>query len=87
MDLGSTHVEMDKPLHKPGETVHLRALAFRDGDRTAADEPVTVTVTDPDNKTLAKAALKTNRFGIVAYDWKTTEQTRDRRLRGEVRSG
>ena len=75
MDLGSTHVEMDKPLHKPGETVHLRALAFRNGGRAAADEPVTVTVTDPDNKTLAKAALKTNRFGIVAYDWKTTEQT------------
>jgi hypothetical protein len=75
MDLGSTHVEMDKPLHKPGETVHLRALAFRDGGRAAADEPVTVTVNDPDNKTLAKAALKTSRFGIVAYDWKTTEQT------------
>jgi hypothetical protein len=75
MDLGSMHVEMDKPLHKPGETVHLRALAFRDGGRTAADEPVTVTVADPDNKMLAKAALRTNRFGIVAYDWKTTEQT------------
>ena len=75
MDLGSMHVEMDKPLHKPGETVHLRALAFRNGGHTAADEPVTVTVTDPDNKILAKAALKTNRFGIVAYDWKTTEQT------------
>jgi hypothetical protein len=75
MDLGNIHVEMDKPLHKPGETVHLRALAFREGGRAAADEPVTVTVTDPDNKTLAEMALKTNCFGIVAYDWKTTEQT------------
>jgi hypothetical protein len=75
MDRGSAHVEMDKPLHKPGETVHLRALAFQDNGHAAADEPVTLTVTDPDNKTLAKAALKTNRFGIVAYDWKTTEQT------------
>ena len=75
MDLGSMHVEMDKPLHKPGETVHLRALAFIDGGRAAADKPVTVTVTDPDNKTLAKASLKSNRFGIVAYDWETTEQT------------
>jgi hypothetical protein len=75
MELGSMHVEMDKPLHKPGETVHLRALAFGDGGRAAANEPVTVTVTDPDNKVLAKVALKTNRFGIVAWDWKTTEQT------------
>ncbi|HEV2134819.1 MAG TPA: MG2 domain-containing protein [Terracidiphilus sp.] len=74
-DLGSVHVEMDKPLHKPGETVHLRAVAFRDGGRVLADEPVTVTVTDPDNKTLVKASAKTNRFGVVAYDWKTSEQT------------
>jgi hypothetical protein len=74
-DLGSIHVEMDKPLHKPGEIVHLRAVAFRDGGRVAANEPVTVTVTDPDNKTLAKDSVKTNRFGIAAWDWKTTEQT------------
>jgi len=74
-DKGSVHVEMDKPLHKPGETVHLRALAFRDSGRPVADEPITVTVTDPDNKTLAEVELKSNRFGIVAYDWKTTEQT------------
>jgi hypothetical protein len=74
-DRGIVHVEMDKPLHKPGETVHLRALAFRDGGRAAADESVTVTVTGPDNKTLAQEAQKTNHFGIVAYDWKTTEQT------------
>ena len=74
-DRGRAHVEMDKPLHKPGETVHLRALAFRDGGRAVADEPVTVTVKDPENKTLAEAELRTNRFGIVAYDWKTTEHT------------
>ncbi|HEY2470025.1 MAG TPA: alpha-2-macroglobulin family protein [Terracidiphilus sp.] len=74
-DLGSAHVEMDKPLHRPGEAVRLRALTFRDGGRAAADEPVTLTVSDPDNKILVKAALKTNRFGIAAYDWKTSEQT------------
>jgi len=73
-DLGNIHVEMDKPLHKPGEIVHLRAVAFRDGGRAAANESVTVTVTDPDNKTLAKDSVKTNRFGIAAWDWKTTDQ-------------
>jgi hypothetical protein len=75
MDRGSAHVEMDKPLHKPGETVHLRALTFRDGGHAVADEPVTLTITGPDNKILVKAALKTNHFGIAAYDWKTSEQT------------
>lgn len=75
LDRGNVHVEMDKPLHKPGETVRLRALAFRDGGHAAADEPVTLTVSDPENKILIKAALRTNRFGIAAYDWKTSEQT------------
>ncbi len=75
LDLGSLHTEMDKPLHKLGETFHVRGLAFRDGGHVAADEPVTVTVADPDNKTLVEAAVRTNRFGIVAYGWKTTEQT------------
>jgi phage baseplate assembly protein gpV len=75
LDRTSVHVEMDKPLHKPGEMVHLRALAFWDSGRAAAGEPVTLTINDPDNKKLAEAKLKTNRFGIVQYDWKTTEQT------------
>jgi hypothetical protein len=74
-DIGAIHIEMDKPLHKPGETVHLRAVAFRSGGHVYAGEPVTVTVSDPENKTLAKSSVRTNRFGIAAYDWKTTEQT------------
>jgi len=75
MDRTSVHVEMDKPLHKPGEMVHMRALAFWDNGRAAAGEPVTLTINDPDNKKLVEAKLKTNRFGIVQYDWKTSEQT------------
>jgi hypothetical protein len=74
-DRTSVHVELDKPLHKPGEMVHLRALALRDNGHVAAGEPVTLTIDDPDNKKLVAAELKTNRFGIAQYDWKTTEQT------------
>lgn len=74
-DRTTVHVEMDKPLHKPGEMVHLRALAFRDNGQAAAGEPVTLTINDPDNKKLVEAKLKTNRFGIAQYDWKTTDQT------------
>jgi len=75
LDHTNVHVEMDKPLHKPGEMVHLRALAFWDNGHAAAGEPVTLTINDPDNKKLVEAKLKTNRFGIAQYDWKTTEQT------------
>jgi len=43
-------VEMDKPLHKPGETVHLRALVIMDKGRVAPNEPVTLTTSVPSGK-------------------------------------
>jgi hypothetical protein len=54
LDRTTVHVEMDKPLHKPGEMVHLRALAFRENGRVADGEPVTLTIDDPDNKTWSR---------------------------------
>jgi hypothetical protein len=64
-------IETDKPLHKPGETVHLRALVF-DGARRAVDKTkLTLTIYDPDSKTLSQASVETDRFGIASYDWKT----------------
>ncbi|MGD0860180.1 MAG: alpha-2-macroglobulin family protein [Terracidiphilus sp.] len=68
------HVETDKPLHKPGEIVHLRALVFDDSGHAAANKALTLTIKDPDEKTLLEAPLTTNRFGIAAYDWKTAPQ-------------
>jgi hypothetical protein len=67
-------IETDKPLHKPGETVHMRALVFNDAGRAAANTALTLTVSDPENKTLLEVPLTTNRFGIAAYDWKTGPQ-------------
>jgi len=73
-DRTTIHVETDKPLHKPGEPVHLRALIFDDVGRAAAGTTVTLTIKDPDSKTLLEESLTTNRFGIAAYDWKTRTQ-------------
>ena len=73
-DRTTIHIETDKPLHKPGETVHLRALVFDDSGHAAADKALTLTITDPDYKTLLEAPLTTNRFGIASYDWKTGAQ-------------
>lgn len=69
----SIDTETDKPLHKPGETVHLRALAFIDG-HPVPGAALTLTLEDPDDKELLAVPLVTNRFGIAAYDWKTSEQ-------------
>jgi len=72
-DHAELHIDTDKPLHKPGETVHLRALVFVYG-QAAANKALSLTIEDPDNKTLLEVPLTTNRFGIVAYDWKTSAQ-------------
>jgi A-macroglobulin TED domain/Alpha-2-macroglobulin family/Carboxypeptidase regulatory-like domain/MG2 domain/A-macroglobulin receptor binding domain len=74
-DRSTIHAETDKPLHKPGETVHLRALVLKDSGHAAADTDVTLTISDSDNKTVEEVPLKTNHFGIAFYDWKTTQQT------------
>ncbi|HWG19988.1 MAG TPA: alpha-2-macroglobulin family protein [Terracidiphilus sp.] len=74
-DRETFHNETDKPLHKPGETVHLRTLLLDDSGRAVANSSLALTVTDPDDKTLLKVPLTTNRYGIASYDWKTTPQT------------
>jgi uncharacterized protein YfaS (alpha-2-macroglobulin family) len=73
-DHTTIRVETDKPLHKPGETVHLRALVFNDAGHAAANTGLTLTINDPEYKKLLEIPLKTNRFGIASYDWKTGPQ-------------
>jgi hypothetical protein len=73
-DRSTIHIETDKPLHKPGEIVHLRALVFDDSSHAAANKAISLTIKDPEYKTLLEVPLTTNRFGIAAYDWKTGAQ-------------
>ena len=54
-DRTKVHVETDKPLHKPGEIVHLRTLVFDDSGRAAASTALTLTIEDPENKMLVEA--------------------------------
>ncbi|MGA2219381.1 MAG: alpha-2-macroglobulin family protein, partial [Terracidiphilus sp.] len=70
-DRTTIRVETDKPLHKPGEIVHLRALVFNNAGHADANLALTLTIKDPDNKMLLEAPVTTNRFGIASYDWKT----------------
>jgi uncharacterized protein YfaS (alpha-2-macroglobulin family) len=70
----SIHIDTDKPLHKPGEPVHLRALVFDDSGHAAAATSLTLTIKDTDGKTPLEEPLTTNRFGIASYDWKTGPQ-------------
>jgi hypothetical protein len=73
-DRTAIHIDTDKPLHKPGEVVHLRALVFGSAGRAVVNSALTLTIKDPDSKTLLEVPLTTNRFGIASYDWKTGSQ-------------
>jgi hypothetical protein len=70
-DRTAIHIDTDKPLHKPGEVVHLRALVFGSGGRAVVNSALTLTIKDTDSKTLLEVPLTTNKFGIASYDWKT----------------
>lgn len=74
IDRETVRVESDKMLHKPGETVHLRALVMDDAGRAAAGKPLKMTIEDSEGKDLLEEPLVTNRFGIASYDWKTGPQ-------------
>jgi len=74
MDRATVRIETDKMLHKPGETVHLRALLLDDAGRAAAGKSLKMTIQDSEWKELLEEPLVTNRFGIVSYDWKTGPQ-------------
>lgn len=56
----------DKPLYKPGQTMHLRALVLRrPALLPAADQPVTLEVSDAKGNKVFKQTRKTNAFGLV----------------------
>lgn len=74
LDRTIINVDTDKPLHKPGETVHLRALVLDYAAHAVANSAMTLTIKDPERKTLLEVPLTTNRFGIASYDWKTGSQ-------------
>ena len=87
LDLGSLHTEMDKPLHKLGETFHVRGLAFRDGGHVAADEPVTVTVAGPRQQDSCRSRSEDKPFQNCGLRLEDDRTDSDWRLRSTVQPG
>jgi hypothetical protein len=67
---GYIRILEDKQLYQPGQTVHIRALAFGGLGKPVPNAPLTLTVKDPGEKKILEKTLTTDRFGIAAYDWK-----------------
>jgi|GEM_PF-304352 len=69
-------VTTDKTLYQPGQTAHLRALAFDSDDRAMAGEDISFVVLDEENETVFRAEAKTSRFGVASADWPVPEGAR-----------
>ena len=68
-------VSTDKPVYQPGQTIHLRTLALDSLDlHPAADQPVTLTVEDPEGNRLFRRELTSSAYGIAAADFPLDSQ-------------
>lgn len=66
----------DKPIYKPGDTIHIRVNAFKK-DKTKYvpyQTNLSVSLKDPFNNIIYKDTFKTDKFGGAIFDYKTTDE-------------
>jgi len=66
----------DKPLYQPGQTLHMRLLAFDNDKKAIADQPARFEIADPEDTLQYGAEVRTSRFGIASADWQIPESLR-----------
>jgi hypothetical protein len=59
----------DKPLYQPGQTAHLRVMAFGPDRRALADAQLEFIIESEDGDEHFRGKAKTSRFGVAAADW------------------
>lgn len=65
----------DKPLYQPGQTVHVRALALRTGDKAPeAEQEATLEIEDAKGNKLTRELITTDAYGIAATTFKIARQ-------------
>jgi hypothetical protein len=68
-------VSTDKPVYQPGQVIHMRVLALDSAALKATQEqPLTLTVQDPQGNRLQRSELVTSRWGITAADFALDSQ-------------
>ncbi|HZI20258.1 MAG TPA: alpha-2-macroglobulin family protein [Pyrinomonadaceae bacterium] len=77
----------DKSLYQPGQTAHLRALAFDASERAMAGEALTFIVFDEEHETVFRAEAETSRFGVASVDWPVPENARLGQYRAKIEMG
>ena len=69
-------ISTDKPMYQPGQTLHVRTLAFKPSRQAANDAELTLKILDPEETVVYRATLKPSRFGIASADWTIPENVR-----------
>ncbi|MBI5489522.1 MAG: hypothetical protein HY905_19470 [Deltaproteobacteria bacterium] len=65
----------DKPLYQPGQTMHVRALAFRlPHNAPSADVPVTIEIADGKGNKVFRQDATTNDYGIASAEFTLARQ-------------
>ena len=59
----------DKPLYQPGQTVHVRLMAFGPDKRTLAGKKIDLTIEDEEGQEQFQKKVTTSAFGIATADW------------------
>ena len=60
-------IETDKPIYKPGQTIHGRALVLGNDLRPAGDAAVDIEITDGKGVKVFRQELTTNAFGVAPF--------------------
>lgn len=66
----------DKSLYQPGQTIHLRLLAFDENKKAMVDQEAAISVLDPDETLVYRVNVKTSKYGIASTDWQIPESLR-----------
>jgi CD109 antigen len=66
-------VETDKPIYKPGQTIHMRALTL-DPELKPTTEPVTVDVLDAKGIKIFHTSMTTDDYGMAGVDLPLSEE-------------
>ncbi len=62
-------LQTDKPIYQPGQTIHLRAVAFDGLNHALPNTKVVLQIDDAENDHSHTAHLVTSRFGVAQDDW------------------
>jgi hypothetical protein len=66
---GQVRIQCDKPIYQPGQTMHIRILAFAPDGKAEGGAEHSLKVFNEDEDVEYAALLTTSQFGIAATDW------------------